>query len=152
MLISCLLGFAVFVLISFLGVNYLSGAQTLYLGFSSSPTTPLGPQYSVSFFVPPYLWVVVGAIVFAVALAAGYSLDERLGWIIFSVLLGGSEMVLGYFLFESIALQLGFVTASLEVPINAGQVLVGLMVAIPVVRSYRRIARRGVPSRAVAKA
>jgi hypothetical protein len=52
-------------------------------------------------------------------------------------------MVLGYFLFESIGLQLGYVTAAIEVPINAGQVLVGLVVAIPVVRSYRRMVRRG---------
>ena len=51
-------------------------------------------------------------------------------------------MVAGYFLFESIGLQLGFVTAGVEVPFNAGQVLVGLVVAIPVVRSYRRMVRR----------
>ncbi len=149
MLISGSLGLAVAVLISFLGVNYLSGAQQLYLGFSSSPTTPLGPQFTINFFVPQYFWIIVGAITFALALAAGYSLDERLGWTILSVLLGGSEMVLGYFLFESIGLQLGFVTASVEVPINAGQVLVGLIVAIPVVRSYRRIAGRGAPHQVI---
>jgi hypothetical protein len=48
-------------------------------------------------------------------------------------------MVVGYFLYEGIALQLGFVTASVEVPINVGQVLVGLIVSLPVVRSIRRV-------------
>jgi hypothetical protein len=46
---------------------------------------------------------------------------------------------MGYFLFESLVLRLGFVTASVEVPINIGQVLVGLLVSLPVVRSIRRV-------------
>jgi uncharacterized membrane protein len=141
--ISGTFGLFIAMLISYLGINYLSGSETLYLGFSSSPTSPLGPQYAVSFFVPQYLWVFLGAVTLAVALVAGLRLDERLGWTILSILLGGSEMVLGYFLFESVGLQLGFITASVEVPINAGQVLIGLIVAVPVVRSYRRMVGRG---------
>jgi uncharacterized membrane protein len=140
--ISGVLGLVLGGTVAFLGVNYLSGDQTLYFGFSSGPTTPIGPQFSAEFFVPPALWVVLGAVAFVLALVGGLRADEKLGWTIFAILLGGSEMVLGYFLFESIGLQLGFVTASVEVPINAGQVLVGLMVAVPVVRSYRRIIRR----------
>jgi uncharacterized membrane protein len=147
--ISGVLGFVLGGLVAFLGVSFLSGDQTIYLGFSSGPTTPIGPQFSAEFFVPPVLWVVLGVVAFLLVLAAGIRADEKLGWTIFAILLGGSEMVLGYFLFESIGLQLGFVTASVEVPINAGQVLVGLMVSVPVVRSYRRITRR-TPMRAQA--
>ena len=53
--------------------------------------------------------------------------------------IGGAAMVVGYFLYESVALQLGYVTASVEVPINVGQVLVGLIVSIPVVRSIQKV-------------
>ena len=140
--ISASLAAVVSFLVSYLGVYYLSGAQQLYLGFSSGPTTAIGPQFSASFNVPWELWPVVGGITFVGIVYAGLKLDARLGWTILAILLGGSEMVAGYFLFESIGLQLGFVTAGVEVPINAGQVLVGLIVAIPVVRSYRRMMRR----------
>ncbi len=147
--ISGSLGASVAILIGYLGVNFLSGPQQVFLGFSSSPTTPIGPQFSANFDVPWELWVILGILAFAAVLVAGFKSDEKLGWTVLSILLGGSEMVMGYFLFESIGLQLGFVTASVEVPINAGQVLVGLIVSVPVVRSYRRINRRiptGMPS------
>jgi uncharacterized membrane protein len=142
LVISGVLGLVIALLISFLGTSYLSGDQQLYLGFSSGPNTTIGPQFSAEFVVPPTFWIVLGAITFVLVLAAGYSFDAKLGWTILSILIGGSEMVIGYFLFESIGLQLGFVTASVEVPINLGQVLVGLIVAVPVVRGYRRMVRR----------
>jgi uncharacterized membrane protein len=142
LLMSGVLGFALSVLIGVLGINYLSGEQQLYLGFSSGPTTAIGPQFYAQFFVPQAFWLVVGALTFVLVIVAGYRLDERLGWTILAILLGGSEMVVGYFLYESLGLQLGFITASAEVPINVGQVLVGLIVAVPVVRSYRRMTKR----------
>jgi len=149
--ISTTLGGVLAALVALLGVNYLSGPQDLYLGFSycsanctsDSPViTTVGPQFSASFNVPWELWVVVGVAAFLVVVGVCLSLDEKLGWTIIAILVGGSEMVLGYFLYESLALQLGFVTASVEVPVNVGQVLVGLLVAVPVVRSYRRIVKR----------
>ena len=139
---SILTGIGLGALVGYLGAVYLSGEQTLYLGFSIGPTTPIGPQVSYDFFVPWFFWVFVGGLAFIAVLWAGYNLDERLGWTIVSVLVGGSEMVTGYFLFESVGLQLGFVSASAEVPFNIGQVLVGLLVAVPAVRSYRRMVRR----------
>jgi len=125
--------------IGWVGVSFLSGPQTLYLGFSSGPTTPIGPQFSANFNVPYTLWIVIGALVFLLVFSAGVSVDPRLGWTVVSILAGGTEMVLGYFLFESLALQLGVVTASVEVPVNVGQVLVGLIVSIPIVRSIRKV-------------
>jgi len=81
-------------------------------------------------------------VAFALVTLAVVRLDEKVGWTILSILVGGAAMVSGYFLYESIVLQLGFITASYEVPFNVGQVLVGLIVSIPVVRSYRRMAAR----------
>jgi uncharacterized membrane protein len=140
--VSVLIGVGLAGLVGYLGVTYLSGDQTLYLGFSSGPSTPIGPQFSAEFFVPWYFWLAVGGLAFVLVLWAGFALDEKVGWTILSVLVGGSEMVLGYFLYESIGLQLGFVTAAAEVPFNIGQVLIGLLVAVPAVRSYRRMVRR----------
>ena len=142
LVVSSGLGAVVASLISYLGVYYLSGPQELYIGLSSGPTTTIGPQFSASFSVPWEIWPVVGAATFLAIAYAGFALDAKVGWTILSILVGGSEMVTGYFLFESVGLQLGFVTAGIEVPINAGQVLVGLIVAVPLVRSYRRMMRR----------
>lgn len=138
--------------IGWIGITNLSGPQQLYLGFTNGPKgiavgpfvippdSTIGPQFYASFAVPWVLWVLVAVATFLLVLVAGLRLDPKLGWTILSVLAGGSAMVVGYFLYESIALQLGFVTASVEVPINIGQVLVGLVVSIPVVRSIRRVA------------
>jgi uncharacterized membrane protein len=127
------LGAVLGLLVGLVGVDNLSGAQQLTVGF------PIGPQFNLSFTVPPTLWIIIGAATFALIFVVGLTVDEKVGWTTLAILIGGSEMVLGYFLYESIALNLGFVTASVEVPINAGQVLVGLLVALPLVRSIKRI-------------
>jgi len=57
---------------------------------------------------------------------------------IVSVVIGGAEMVAGYFLYESIALGYGLVAAA-EIPFNVVQMTVGLVVAVPVVRIVLRI-------------
>ena len=140
-------------LIGWVGVNSLSGPQQLYLGFSNGPNplgigpfvipanATIGPQLTASLDVPSLLWVLLGIAAFALVVAGGLRLEPTVGWTILSILVGGTAMVTGYFLYESIALSLGFVTASVEVPINVGQVLVGLLVSVPVVRSIRRATR-----------
>jgi len=154
-LTSGVFGAVLGLVVAWLGVVFLSGPKTIYLGFSYCSAnctsisdqvyTAVGPQFAADFFVPYALWILIGAAVFAAVLIAALRLEERLGWTMISILIGGFEMVLGYFLYESLALRLGFITASVEVPINLGQVLVGLMVSIPVVRSFRRATggRRG---------
>jgi uncharacterized membrane protein len=148
---GAVLGVILGLIVAWIGVTYLSGDKTIYLGLSycsanctspNSVTTAIGPQFSADFFVPAALWLILGAVVFAVVTFVGLRTEERVGWTILVILLAGSEMVLGYFLYESLALQLGFITASIEVPVNIGQVLVGLIVSVPVVRSYRRMTAR----------
>jgi uncharacterized membrane protein len=48
-------------------------------------------------------------------------------------------MVLGYFLYEQIVLGYPFLQALAEVPVNIIQMLVGLIVAIPIMHAVRRI-------------
>ena len=148
---SAVMGAILSTAIALIGVTWLSGPQQLYLGFDNGPNAlaigplvipanaTIGPQVLQNFYVPSYLWVVIGAATFIMTVVAGLKLDPTVGWTILAVLVGGAAMVTGYFLYESIALQLGYITASVEVPINVGQVLVGLVVSIPVVRSIRRV-------------
>jgi uncharacterized membrane protein len=56
-----------------------------------------------------------------------------------ATVLGGLEMVAGYFLYEQLVLSYGIAAAATEMPFNVVQMWVGLMVAIPVVRIVLRI-------------
>ncbi len=121
---------------SWLGLYYLSGSYQLALGF------PIGPQANFTFGVPSFFWVGLGIVAFAAMLYVSFRANEKLGWTVLAVLVGGSEMVLGYFLYESVVLQLGFVSAAGEVPFNITQAVVGLLVSVPLVRSIRRVSGR----------
>ncbi|MEM3018514.1 MAG: hypothetical protein QXO25_06515 [Candidatus Bathyarchaeia archaeon] len=51
-----------------------------------------------------------------------------------AVLAGGAVMVTGYFLYEQLILG---VAALVEVPVNVGQVMIGAVLALPIVRAIR---------------
>jgi uncharacterized membrane protein len=57
---------------------------------------------------------------------------------IISAVVGGLEMVMGYFLYEQLALGYPFAAALLEVPFNLVQMTVGLVIAIPVMHAILR--------------
>jgi uncharacterized membrane protein len=135
-LTALILGAAVGTLVAWLGTSYLSGAYQLALGF------PIGPVLNLSFQVPGAFWIGLGVAFFLVMVAVARSVNEKVGWTTLSVLVGGAEMVLGYFLYESLALGLGYVSASGEVPFNVGQAMVGLLVAVPLSASIKKIMSR----------
>jgi uncharacterized membrane protein len=56
-----------------------------------------------------------------------------------SVLAGGLEMVAGYFLYEQFVIGYPFAVALAEVPFNIVQMLIGLIVAIPVMHAVFRV-------------
>ena len=56
-----------------------------------------------------------------------------------SVVIGGLEMVFGYFLYEQLALGYPLAAALVEVPFNLIQMGVGLVIAIPVVHAVRQV-------------
>jgi len=61
---------------------------------------------------------------------------------IISVLIGGSVMVLGYFLYENLLAVFipGLeIYALIEVPFNIAQMLIGLVIAIPIVHTIQRV-------------
>jgi uncharacterized membrane protein len=130
---TVLLAAVVGALVVWLGATYLSGSHELSLGF------PVGPTAVFDFGVPTLFWLVVGALALVLIAVVGFRADEKIGWTTLSVLVGGAEMVVGYFLYESVGLQLGFVSAAGEVPVNVAQAVVGLLVSVPLVRSIRRV-------------
>jgi uncharacterized membrane protein len=56
-----------------------------------------------------------------------------------SVVVGGSEMVAGYFLYERFVIGYPLAVALAEVPFNIVQMLIGLLVAIPVMHAVFRV-------------
>jgi uncharacterized membrane protein len=58
---------------------------------------------------------------------------------VISIIVGGSEMILGYFLYEAFALSYGVSAALVEVPFNIVQMTVGLVVAVPVYQVILRV-------------
>ncbi len=56
-----------------------------------------------------------------------------------ATVMGGLEMVAGYFLYENLVLNYPVAAAATEIPFNIVQMLVGLVVAVPVVRIVLRV-------------
>jgi uncharacterized membrane protein len=129
-MLTVLLGVGMGILLGVTGALYLSGDTSLYLGIPA----PVEPTFS--FFVPPELWIALGALAAVLIIYACLKVEPQYGWTIVSVILGGLVMVTGYFLYEQIVL--GKTTAILEIPLNIGQMLIGLIIALPISRFVLR--------------
>jgi uncharacterized membrane protein len=129
-MLTVLIGAGVGVLLGITGALYLSGDVSLYLGIPA----PIEP--TVSFFVPPELWYVLGAAAAVLIIYASLKIEPHYGWTIISTILGGLVMVTGYFLYEQIVL--GKATALVEIPLNISQMLIGLIIALPITRFVLR--------------
>jgi uncharacterized membrane protein len=134
----------VFVLaLAYVGSAFLSGSFSITLGGQwNLPAETLNLQ------IPQLFWPALAAAVFALIAVIGLRLKVKSGQSVMSVLAGGAEMVTGYYLYESFVLTLiapASIIATLapaaEVPFNVAQALIGLLVAVPLVRSIRRVTR-----------
>lgn len=123
------LGLAIGILLTLIGSLYYSGEIQLFLGMPP-PQTP-----TITLFVPVEFWYVLGALVVALTTLVGFKIEPEFGWLIIAIFLGGLEMVAGYFLYQ----QFVFGRAAIvEIPVNIGQMLIGLILAIPVVKAVWR--------------
>jgi len=129
--------------LAIVGIKFLSGDLSLTLGGAWGISA-----FTITLGVPDYFWPGLATVAFVAILVVGLRHPVRSGQSIISVLVGGSEMVAGYYLYESFILTLiapSSYTATIapltEVPFNIAQALVGLLVAVPLVRSIRRITR-----------
>jgi uncharacterized membrane protein len=99
----------------------------IYLGFSV--------------FAPGTLVIkgVEGAIVSLLNLKLGKYISNSTFCAVVSVMVGGLEMVIGYFLYEQLVLGYPFAVALAEVPFNIVQMLVGLVIAVPIMHAVLRV-------------
>jgi len=122
-------GILVGALLVFIGSSYYSGAVELYFGIPP----PENPTSTI--LVPAEFWYFLGATAILLVTAVGFAFEPELGWTVISIITGGIAMVTGYYLYEQFLLG---VLAIAEVPVNIGQMTVGLIVSVPVVRAVRR--------------
>ena len=123
------------VLLGAIGSLYYSGSVELYFGFPP-PGSP-----TVNFFVPEAFWYALGGLVVLLVGLMGFIFEPEFGWLIITTLIGGSVMVAGYFIYQLLFLGPLFgyyVVAIAEIPVNIGQMTVGLIVALPIVRAIWR--------------
>jgi uncharacterized membrane protein len=127
-----LTGLIIGLLLAGIGSVYYSGQ--VVLGF------PLINTPSLILEVPKEVWYVLGAIVLLLLAFSGFVLEPEFGWLAFSILTGGWIMVIGYFLYQLFLIGPLFgisATAVAEIPFNIAQMLIGLVVSIPLVRTIR---------------
>jgi uncharacterized membrane protein len=135
MLFTLIMGIFIGVLVALIGASYLSGTTELHIGI------PPPENANVIFFVPPEMWFVLGGLAGALVSLTGVLAEPEVGWLVFTTLVGGTIMVAGYFLYQQFLLFPLFgigVFAPAEIPINIGQMLVGTLVAIPIVKILLR--------------
>ena len=56
-----------------------------------------------------------------------------------SIVIGGLEMVFGYFVYEQVVLGYPLAAALVEVPFNIVQMLIGLIIAVPIMHAVMRV-------------
>lgn len=141
--IAVVFGLLLSVTLAYVGSVYLAGTFSITLGGAWGI-----PGFAFDLGVPGPAWFVLAALAFAAIVVAAMRLELKSGQSVMAVLLGGCEMVAGYYLYESFILRLvapASVVATLapaaEVPFNVAQALIGLLVAIPLVRAIRRVTR-----------
>jgi uncharacterized membrane protein len=126
---TVLLGFVIGITFALTGVFYYSGNVELYIGIPP-------PQTPYVIFIPAELWYIIGSIVATTIVYASLKIEPQIVWSIFSIIIGGLVMVIGYFFYEQVVL--GKTAAVFEIPINIGQMLIGLIISIPVVKVISR--------------
>ena len=123
---TTILGAAIAGLIAYVGVTKYTGAVEASFGLPSKGYA------TVQLHLPSYLWIALAGLAGMLVIAVGILQEPQLGGLILSTLLGGAVMVTGYFLYEW---SLFGPAAFMEVPVNLGQAVIGLIVATPLVKA-----------------
>lgn len=88
--------------------------------------------------IEPVSWILIASGLIATPLYMLIKKRDEIGLILISLLLAGSVMILGYYLYEQFIL--GYYALA-EVPVNLGQVVLGITVAIPIYTLIKRYIR-----------
>jgi len=112
-------------LVSLIGFLYYSGFVEFYSGIPP----PENPTSAI--FIPVEFWLALGVSVIFLITAVAFISEPEFSWTIISTIFGGLLMVTGYFLYQQFILG---VLAIVEVPVNIGQMTIGLILAAPIVK------------------
>lgn len=122
-----------------LGSILYSGSQLFSVSFAVFPgiSSEQGINYfPVTITYGILTWLAVGVATSALLLYITLRLGPEKGWMAIAILIGGTEMVVGYLLYE-IFIYPGGLGVIIEVPANIGQMVVGLVVGLPLARRVR---------------
>jgi uncharacterized membrane protein len=116
----------------FFGVGL--GAATYYIG-----TNYMGVIGNI--FLDQIIWALVALFLGIFIIFMSLMPRTKTSWHTTAIILGGTEMVIGYFLYETLLAilfpGLGIFAVG-EIPINIGQMLVGMTIALPILRAVQR--------------
>ena len=135
--VGIVLGVIVAVVVLVVGLISFPDASLLLGQPGLTPTTATA-DVSVS----AVIWAALAVIAFAVTLIFSREIGPKFTWVALAILVGGAEMVAGYFLYETGILQIGLAAPTAEIPVNALQAIVGLVVAPPVAARVQTLFRR----------
>ena len=129
-------------IIIILGFSFYNSVWTITLGMYINPGGADTPLLSIQFLtfdilLTTIVWLVIALIAGFLIVYMGYKRDPILTMMIISTLLGGTVMVIGYFLYEYLILYkvLGLeILAVAEIPFNVGQAVVGTLIAVSIAR------------------
>lgn len=132
---SYVLIIAYFSLLLVIGMTFFVGNVELSImaipGLESTP--------SVVASILPYVWIPLAALAVATPFYFAIRKKEMEGWLILCMLAGGLAMVTGYFLYEQFIMG---VVAIAEIPINLGQTVIGIAVAMPLYKAFKRFTKQ----------
>ncbi len=124
--------------LSMLVGGFIAGAGAVLYGALYGGSTQLelwGRTYS--FHIPFWAWALAGLVVGLIILYGVLRWDPSLSSALIAMLVAGTWMVTGYFLYEAFVLGYG-ITAASEIPVNFGQAVIGASIAYTIVSVARR--------------
>jgi len=110
------------------------GAATYYVGANYMGV--FGNTFSDQLF-----WLIVALFLGIFIVSMSLKVETQASWQTIAIILGGTEMVIGYFLYESLLAILipgAGIIAIGEIPLNIGQMLVGMTIALPIAKAAQR--------------
>ncbi|MHA1271729.1 MAG: ECF transporter S component [Candidatus Helarchaeota archaeon] len=126
------------------GVGILIGALICIIGITYySATWEIGIVYlgSINVEISSIIWIILGIVSGTLMIIASLKLSPESSFYSIITIAGGTCMVIGYFLYEFFILYAILnieLLAAIEIPLNIGQVIIGLILAIPIAKVIKK--------------
>ena len=124
-MITLSMSLVIFAPLSYIGILYFSGVAQVGDGFTLA---------SISINIPQWFWIGIGGLAVLLIVVLGHKVDANTGIEVLSMFIAGLWMVFGYFIYEQFVLNL---PAIVEVPFNILQCVVGIIIALPIIKILR---------------